>query len=174
MSRLQNFVWTTRMKTLVDMNWLDLDTGIWCHQVLNSGLRRLIITSHLLVHIHYTLWYSKSYQNFIEVMHLLYGLSRSLMCSFIISWVICEHASTAGYLVSDVNRWWSWFYGDFDRGGVAVFFGRFYVFLHVYNFSTCWSCSVSSFWKRMHHILVNGRWWPCHKLPYCLAFDPKT
>jgi hypothetical protein len=62
-------------------------------------------------------------KSFIEIMHLLYGLSRSLMCSFIVSWVICRHTS-AGYLVSDeINRWWSWFCGDFDRGGLEVFFG---------------------------------------------------
>jgi hypothetical protein len=119
-----NFVWTPRMKTLVEINWLDLDIGLWYHHGLIPGLRMLRIASHLLVHIHYTLWYSKSHQKFCWNYALVYGLSWNLMCSFKISWVIWEHTSTAGYLVTDeINRWWSWFCGYFGRGGLEVFFG---------------------------------------------------
>jgi len=128
MSRFQNFVWTLRMKTLVEMNWLDFDVGLWCHHGLNPGLRMWTITSHSFT---YGIPYGavSHIKSFIEIMHLIYDLSRSLMCNFIISWVICEHTSTAGCLVPyEVNRCWSWFCCDFDRGGVEVFFGQFYVF----------------------------------------------
>jgi hypothetical protein len=128
MSRLQNIVWTPRMKTLVEMNWLDFDVWLRCHHGLNPGLRILTITSHLLVHVQYTLWYNKSHQKFYWNYALVYGLSRNLMCSFNISWVIWENTSPAGYLVSDEVHRWSWFCVNFDSGGVEGFFGLFLYF----------------------------------------------